>query len=92
MHATMLRGAAAAAIVCVVAGGGWQIFSRIQVVPGSAANQNSPGIGVSHGFSSADAKRPAAGAPAAREPSRLSADGENELTQIATLSIAYVVW
>ncbi len=33
MHGTMVRGAAAAAIVCVVAGGGWRIYSRVQPAP-----------------------------------------------------------
>jgi len=30
MRSTMVRGTAAAAIVCVVAGGGWRIYSRVQ--------------------------------------------------------------
>lgn len=30
MQSAVVRGAAAAAIVCVVAGGGWQIYSRVQ--------------------------------------------------------------
>jgi hypothetical protein len=30
MYSSFARGAAAAAIVCVVAGGGWQIYSRVQ--------------------------------------------------------------
>ena len=33
MHSSMARGAAAAAIVCVVAGGGWRIYSRVQPAP-----------------------------------------------------------
>ncbi len=30
MYSSFARGAAAAAIVCIVAGGGWQIYSRVQ--------------------------------------------------------------
>lgn len=54
---SVLRGAAAAAIVCVVAGGGWQIYTSIPAsvaprmvqMPGSA---NGPG-----GFGAANARR-----------------------------------
>ena len=58
MQSTMARGAAAAAIVCVVAGGGWQIYSRVQ--PEAAAKvvamppREAPGSG---GFSQSNAKR-----------------------------------
>ncbi len=56
MNSGLLRGFAAAAIVCVVAGGGWRIYSHVQpalkvvVVPGPV----SPGV---NGFSNAGAKR-----------------------------------
>ena len=33
MHASAVRGAAAAAIVCAVAGGGWQMYSHLQMPP-----------------------------------------------------------
>lgn len=36
MYSSVARGAAAAAIVCVVAGGGWGIYSRVQ--PGPSAD------------------------------------------------------
>ena len=36
-YGSALRGAAAAAIVCVVAGGGWRIYSRVQPAPGAGA-------------------------------------------------------
>jgi hypothetical protein len=58
MQTTMARGAAAAAIVCVVAGGGWQIYSRVQ--PQAAArvipmpSREAPGTG---GFSQSNARR-----------------------------------
>jgi hypothetical protein len=58
MQSTMARGAAAAAIVCVVAGGGWRIYSRVQ--PEAAAKvvamppREATGSG---GFSQSNAKR-----------------------------------
>ena len=58
MHSSMMRGTAAAAIVCVVAGGGWRIYSRVQ--PPAAAkvvmmpSRTEPGTG---GFSQAGARR-----------------------------------
>ncbi len=58
MQSTVARGAAAAAIVCVVAGGGWRIYSRVQPAP--TANvivmpaRVSPANG---GFSQSGAKR-----------------------------------
>ena len=36
MYSSMARGAAAAAIVCIVAGGGWRIYSHVQ--PGPSGN------------------------------------------------------
>lgn len=58
MYSKFARGAAAAAIVGVVAGGGWRIFSRVQpapsanviVMPGPAGQQGG-------GFSTSGAKR-----------------------------------
>lgn len=58
MYSTLARGAAAAAIVGIVAGGGWQIYSRVQpgpvgnviVLPGPTAPQGG-------GFSNSNAKR-----------------------------------
>jgi hypothetical protein len=47
-----MRGAAAAAIVCVVAGGGWQVYSRVQPKPTALALPH-----VAGGFSSAGAVR-----------------------------------
>ncbi len=58
IQSTMARGAAAAAIVCVVAGGGWQIYSRVQPAP--AANVVAMPTRVApagNGFSQAGAKR-----------------------------------
>ncbi len=40
MFSPALRGAAAAAIVCIVAGGGWQIYSRVQ----PAATAQNPNV------------------------------------------------
>jgi hypothetical protein len=58
MQSTMARGAAAAAIVCVVAGGGWRIYSHVQPVPAAKVlampPRGAPGGG---GFSPAGAKR-----------------------------------
>jgi hypothetical protein len=58
MQSTMARGAAAAAIVCVVAGGGWRIYSRVQPAPSARVvampSRLAPGRG---GFSQAGAKR-----------------------------------
>ena len=58
MQSTMVRGAAAAAIVCVVAGGGWRIYSRVQPEPAAKVlampRRVAPG---GNGFSQAGAKR-----------------------------------
>ncbi len=54
MYPTLARGAAAAAIVCAVAGGGWQIYSRVQPAP--AARVIVP-PSASNGFSNANAVR-----------------------------------
>lgn len=47
-----IRGAAAAAIVCIVAGGGWEVYSRVQPKPTALALPH-----VAGGFSSAGAVR-----------------------------------
>ena len=47
-----MRGAAAAAIVCVVVGGGWRVYSRVQPKPTALALPH-----VAGGFSSAGAVR-----------------------------------
>ena len=53
------RGAAAAAIVCVVAGGGWRIYSHVQTPAAPTANViTMPArVGGTSGFSSANAIR-----------------------------------
>jgi hypothetical protein len=58
MQSTMARGAAAAAIVCVVAGGGWQIYSRVQPEPAAKVLAMPPRVTPgSGGFSQSNAKR-----------------------------------
>ncbi len=59
MHGALLRGAAAATIVFVVAGGGWGIFSRVQLAAPPAAKviATPRPIGSTSGFSSAGAIR-----------------------------------
>jgi len=37
MYSGLVRGAAAAAIVCVVAGGGWRIYSHVLTIPAARA-------------------------------------------------------
>lgn len=56
VHSTIARSAAAAAIVCVVSGGGWAVYSRVQpvAVPRVIAM---PHVGPAGGFSSANAMR-----------------------------------
>jgi hypothetical protein len=56
MYGGIVRCAAAAAIVCVVAGGGWRIFSHVHP-PGSAQVMPAPVPAGGNGFSSAGAKR-----------------------------------
>lgn len=53
MHSGVVRCATAAAIVCVVAGGGWRIYSHVQ--PAAAARMAVSPNG--NGFSTAGAKR-----------------------------------
>ncbi len=59
IHSSGLRGAAAAAIVCIVAGGAWTIASRIQpmVSPAAKAAPLPARTGNTGGFSSANAIR-----------------------------------
>jgi len=52
-----MRGAAAAAIVFVVAGGGWGIYSRVQPAQPGRAVTMPPHVGAAGGFSSAGAMR-----------------------------------
>ena len=54
MHASAFRGAAAAAIVCAVAGGGWQMYSHLQMPP-TAKGIAAPSAG--SGFSTAGGLR-----------------------------------
>lgn len=56
MHGTLARGAAAAAIVCVVAGGGWQVYSRVRPAQTPEAIAM-PQVSAPGGFSSANAIR-----------------------------------
>jgi hypothetical protein len=57
VHGAALRSAAAAAIVCVVAGGGWGIYARVQQHRPSSAVALPAHPAVSGGFSSAGAMR-----------------------------------
>jgi hypothetical protein len=52
-----VRGAAAAAIVCVVAGGGWRIYTHVQPSPSAHVIEFPVQGATSGGFSSAGAKR-----------------------------------
>ncbi len=74
----MLRGAAAAAIVLVVAGGSWGIFSRVQ--PTRPAIPGLPRVVAPEGFSSAGAIR----TPQTLVPPQVDAgDGKREARQAA---------
>ncbi|MGA9784021.1 MAG: hypothetical protein WBQ52_17820, partial [Terracidiphilus sp.] len=57
--APVLRGAAAAAIVCIVAGGGWRIYSRVQTPAAPTANVvvMPARVGTQGAFSNAGAMR-----------------------------------
>lgn len=58
MYSTLARGAAAAAIVGVVAGGGWRIYSHVQPAPSAdLIVVPAPATPQGNGFSSAGAKR-----------------------------------
>lgn len=56
LHGNLLRVAAAAAIVFVVAGGGWRIYSRVEPAP-TAKVIAMPRVAAPGGFSSAGAMR-----------------------------------
>ena len=56
MHGTLARGAAAAAIVCFVAGGGWEVYSRVQPVQAPKVIAM-PRVATPGGFASANAMR-----------------------------------
>jgi hypothetical protein len=57
MQSTMARGVAAAAIVCVVAGGGWRIYSRVQPAPAAKVLAIPPLVTQGGGLSPSNAKR-----------------------------------
>lgn len=57
MQSTMARGVAAAAIVCVVAGGGWGIYSRVQPAPAAKVLAMPPLVTQGGGLSPSNAKR-----------------------------------
>ena len=58
MRSGMARGAAAAAIVCVVAGGGWTVYSRVSPASTAKVVEMRPGVGANGGgFAPAGAKR-----------------------------------
>src|SRR5579859_3789456 len=56
MYSSFARGAAAAAIVCVVAGGGWSIYSRVQLpAPAKVLVMPPPTAPPGRGFSQSNA-------------------------------------
>ena len=57
MYSTVARGAAAAAIVCVVAGGGWRIYSHVQPAPATKGLVMPAPLTMGNGFSNSSAKR-----------------------------------
>ena len=58
MHSSVARGAAAAAIVCVVAGGGWTVYSRVSPASTAKVIEMRQGVGANRGgFAPAGAKR-----------------------------------
>jgi len=61
MYSGLVRGAAAAAIVCVVAGGGWRIYSHVLTIPAARAvlvrEPVTPMAPGGSGFSPANARR-----------------------------------
>jgi hypothetical protein len=58
MYSTIARGAAAAAIVGIVAGGGWRIYSHVQPAPSANVIVTpAPSAPQGSGFSNAGAKR-----------------------------------
>jgi hypothetical protein len=75
VRSTAMKGAAAAAIVCVVAGGGWQVYSRVQPnkVIAMPAHVAAPG-----GFSNAGAMRTpqTLNGPVVKNPAAKAAHGK----------------
>lgn len=57
MSSAAVRGAAAAAIVCVVAAGGWRIYSRVPSAPSARVIEMPLRAPAAGGFSSANARR-----------------------------------
>ena len=57
LYSAAARGAAAAAIVGIVAGGGWTIYSRVQPAPAAKVIVLPAGVAPGSGFSQAGAKR-----------------------------------
>lgn len=57
MYSPALRGFAAAAIVCVVAGGGWSIYMHVQPAPTARVIETPARVGGSGAFSNAGAMR-----------------------------------
>lgn len=57
MHFAAIRAAAAAAIVVAVVGGGWEVYSHIQVAPSPAAVATPQPISRQSGLSTAGARR-----------------------------------
>jgi len=57
IHSPVVRGAAAAAIVCLVAGGGWRIYSHVQPAPTAKVIVMPARVGNAGGFSNAGAMR-----------------------------------
>jgi len=55
MYSPALRGAAAVAIVCVVAGGGWRIYSHVPPAPTAKVIETPARVGSSGAFSNAGA-------------------------------------
>lgn len=94
MQSPVLRGAAAAAIVCVVAGGGWQIYTRVPAAPSARVIEMPARIGNSGAFSNANAMRtpdtlnrpkvPQAAAPEAPAPPAADAKANQPEAPIAT--------
>lgn len=86
--ASWMRGAAAAAIVFVIAGGGWGIYSRVQTSAPAKTTSLPPHVGAAPGFSSAGAMRtpqtlkgpvvaqPAGGQPDASMPEKKVSERE----------------
>ena len=57
MNGNLLRGAAAAAIVCIVAGGGWTIYSRVPLQSGPRVIMMPQRSGNAGGFGAAGLRR-----------------------------------